>query len=76
LPLGIVQMFFGASGAFLVIYPNDRVATQPRSKILDGYTRPLPSQVGQGRNAGAFKLSWPGCPAATHPLPRQLGHPS
>jgi hypothetical protein len=51
-------------------------ATLLPSEILDGYTRPFPSQVGQERNAGTFKRSWSGCTAATHPLPRQLGHPS
>ena len=30
-------------------------ATPPLSEILDGYTRPFPSQVGQERNAGTFK---------------------
>jgi hypothetical protein len=31
-----------------------RAAPLP-SEILDGYTRPFPSQVGQERNAGTFK---------------------
>jgi hypothetical protein len=53
-----------------------RTATLLRSEILDGYTRPFPSQIGQERNAGTFMGSWSGCAAATHPLPRQLGHPS
>jgi hypothetical protein len=42
-------------GAYLVICALYRVATRLPSEILDGYTRPFPSQVGQGRNAGVFK---------------------
>jgi hypothetical protein len=54
-PLGIVQMFLGASGAYLVISPVYRAATPLLSEILDGYTRPFPSQDGHERNAGTVK---------------------
>jgi len=56
--------------------PVYRTARLLRSKILDGYTRPFPSQVGQERNAGNLMGSWSGCTVAIHPLPRQPGHPS
>jgi hypothetical protein len=56
--------------------PVYRTATLLRSEFLDGYIRPFPSQVGQERNAGTFMRSWSDCTAPTHPLPRQLGHPS
>jgi hypothetical protein len=39
----------------VVIFPLYRVATRRPSEILDGYTRPFPSQVGQGRDGGVIK---------------------
>jgi hypothetical protein len=35
--------------------PLYRAATRLPSEILDGYTRPFPSQFGQERNAGTFE---------------------
>jgi hypothetical protein len=78
-PFGIVQICLGASGAYLVICPS----TAPRhcsglkfstGKLVHFLHRS--DKVGQERNAGTFMGSWSGCTAATHPLPRQLGHPS
>jgi hypothetical protein len=45
----------GSEWSVSCLSPLYRAATRLPSEILDGYTRPFPSQVGQGRNAGTFE---------------------